>query len=153
MAFQGYSLTLDGATQLKDSYAITADAAGLVNSAAAYYDAGAANAYSKFAIVIDVTALENGSGQYYDFYVECSDTSAFSTTYRVATRSVGNSGSISMPNSTAAGSRIVIFADNVAHNTASADSQVCLRYVRLYTNVNGTLSTGITHTAYLVPIS
>jgi hypothetical protein len=151
MAFQGYSLTLDGATQLKDSYAVAASAAAQVNSAAAYYDTGAAGSFAQFAVIVDITAINVGTGQYYDLWVECSSGTAFSTTYRKATLTVGDTASIAHGSDTAANIRLVMYADNVCQTGTTADSQECLRYIRLYTNVNGA-SASITYTAYLVPI-
>lgn len=152
MAFQGYSLTLDGATQLKDAGAITASAATQVGAADAVFNVGAAGAFCKFAIIVDISAINVASGQYYDLWVQCSSTSGFAASYRKATLTVGDTASIGHGSDTAAGIRLVIYADNVCQTGATADTQECLQYVRLYTNVNGA-SASINYTAYLVRLS
>ena len=152
MAFQGYSLTLDGATQLKDAGAIASSAATQVGGADAVFNVGAAGAFSRFAIIIDISAINVATGQYYDLWVQCSSTSNFSTNYRKATLTVGDTASIAHGSDTAAGIRLVIYSDNVCQTGTTADTQECLQYVRLYTNVNGA-SASINYTAFLVPLS
>ena len=132
MAFQPYSITLDSAMQLKDAGNVTASAAGTVGGSAAVIDLGATNNYTRFAVVIDIAAV-------------------LATTYTLTYRSVRDTASISQPVDTAVGSRIVLFADNVACTSATDPaSLMACRYVRIYAAVGG--SGTCNYQAWMVPI-
>lgn len=153
MVFQTHNFTLDSATQLKDAGLVAADAAGTVSAAAAYVDLGADNAYSKFAVVIDWTACEVASGdEAYHMRVQGSTTSAFSTAYDLAKKSLGDSTTTGQPVDTTPSGRAVIYGDNVACTSASdAGSEIACRYIRIYCDVAGTIATGLNYTAWFVP--
>lgn len=151
MAFQPYSITLDSAMQLKDAGNVAASAAGTVGGSAAVIDLGATNNYTRFAVVIDIAAVLATTGNYVTLFIQGSDTSAFSTTYTLTYRSVGDTASISQPVDTAVGSRIVLFADNVACTSATDPaSLIACRYVRIYAAVGG--SGTCNYQAWMVPI-
>ena len=155
MAFQTHNFTLDGATQLKDAGLVAADTAGQVNSAAAYFDVGAANAYARYAIVIDWTACEVATGdEVYDLQIQGSTATSFSTKYILTSRKLGDSSVTLQPVDTPPSGRIVIYGDNVAHTSATDGSvQIACRYIRIYADVAGTIATGLNYTAWLVPIA
>ena len=154
MGFQGYNLTLDSATQLKDAGAITSSAAGTVSSAAAYVDLGAANAYAKFAVVVDWTACEVAMGdEVYDIQVQGSTATSFSTKYVLASKKLGDSSVNGQPVDTPASGRMVIFCDNVACTSASdPNSLIATQYIRVYATIAGSIATGINYTAWFVPL-
>lgn len=153
MVFQTHNFTLDSATQLKDAGAITSDTAGTVSSVAAYVDLGAANAYSKFAVVIDWTACDVASGdELYSLKVQGATASAFSTSYTLAMKQLGDSTVTGQPVDTPASGRIVIFGDNVACTSASdPGSEIACQYIRIYLDVAGT-SPSLNYTAWFIPL-
>lgn len=154
MAFQPHSITLDGLTQLKDAGLVAADAAGTVGGNAAVIDLGAANAFARFAVVIDWTACEVATGdEVYAVRIQGSTTSAFSAVYTLAERRFGDSTVSFNATDTPPSGRCMIYGDNVAHTSATDGNSVeALRYIRLFTDVTGTIATGMNFSAYLVPI-
>lgn len=153
MAHQNYNFTLDTATQLKDAGLVAADAAGTVDSAAAYVDLGSAAAFSKFKVVIDWTACEVASGnEIYAIKVQGSTTSDFSTAYDLAIKNFGDSSVTLQPVDTAPTGRAVIYGDNVVVTSATdPNSVVPCRYIRVYADVGGTIATGMNYTAWFLP--
>jgi len=154
MAFQPHNITLDGATQLKDAGLVAADAAATVGGSAAVIDLGAANAYARFAVVIDWTACEVASSdEVYAVRIQGSVASSFTNAYTLAERRFGDSNVSFNATDTPPSGRCVIYGDNVAHTSATDGNSVeALRYIRLYTDVTGTIATGMNFTAWLVPI-
>jgi len=154
MAFQPHNITLDGALQLKDAGLVAADAAATVGGSAAVIDLGAANAYARFAVVIDWTACEVAStDEVYAVRIQGSTTSSFSAAYTLAERRFGDSSVSFNATDTPPSGRCVIYGDNVAHTSATDGNSVeALRYIRLFTDVSGTIATGMNFTAWLVPI-
>lgn len=154
MAFQTHSLTLDGAIQLKDAGLVAADAAAQVGGSAAVIDLGAANSFQKFAVVIDWTACEVATGdEVYAVRIQGSTTSAFTNAYTLIERRFGDSSVSFNATDTPPSGRAVLYGDNVAHTSATDGNSVeALRYVRLYTDVTGTIATGMNFSAWLVPI-
>jgi len=154
MAFQAHNFTLDTALQLKDAGLVAADAAAQVGGADQYIDLGAANAYARFAVVIDWTACEVAStDEVYDVQVQGSTATSFSTKYILASKKFGDSSVTLQPVDTPPSGRTVIFCDNVAHTSATdGNSIIATRYIRLYTDVAGTIATGFNYSAWLVPL-
>lgn len=154
MAFQTHNLLLDGATQLKDAGLVAADAAATVGGSAAFFDCGAANAYARFAIVIDWTACEVATGdEVYAIKVQGATATTFSTAYVLTERRFGDSSVSFQPVDTPPSGRVVLYCDNVAHTSASdGNAQIACRYIRIYTDVGGTIASGMNFTAWLVPI-
>ena len=150
MGFQARNFTLDSGTQLKDAGLVAADAAGTVSSAAAYVDLGAANAYSRYAVKIIWTACEVADGnEVYHIKVQGSTTSDFSTAYDLAKKSYGDSSVNGQPVDTAPAGEDVIYGDNVACTSATdGNSQIACRYIRIYTDVGGTIATGMNYAAW-----
>jgi hypothetical protein len=153
MAFLGQDYTLDGATQLKDAGLVAADAAAQVGGAAAYFDVGAANAFCCFDIIIDWTACEVASGdELYDIRIQGAEATAFSTAFTLCSRKFGDSSVNFQPVDTSPSGRVVISGNNVAITSATdGNSIIACRYIRVYTDVTGTIATGMNFTAYLVP--
>ncbi len=154
MAHQAHSFTLDAATQLKDAGLVASDAAGTVGGSAAVVDLGAANTYCRFAVVIDWTACEVASGdEVYAVRIQGSTSSAFSAVYTLAERRFGDSSVSFNATDTPPTGRAVIYGDNVAITSASDGNSIeSLRYIRLFTDVGGTIATGMNFSAYLVPM-
>lgn len=154
MAFQPHNITLDGALQLKDAGLVAADAAATVGGSAAVIDLGAANAYSRFAVVIDWTACEVASGdEVYAVRIQGSVATSFTNAYTLAERRFGDSSVSFNATDTPPSGRCVLYGDNVAHTSATDGNSVeALRYIRLYTDVSGTIATGMNFSAWLVPI-
>ena len=156
MAFQAHSLTLDGGLDLKTAGLVAADASGaaLTGGVASVDLTGAANAYAKFAVVIDWTACEVASGdEVYDIQIFGCAATNFTTDYILTSRKFGDSSVTFQGVDTPPSGRAVLFADNVAHTSATDGNGVeALRYVRVTVDVTGTIATGMNFTATIVPL-
>lgn len=157
MAFQCHSLTLDGGLDLKTAGLVAADASGSsLSGGVAYVDlTGAANAYAKFAVVIDWTAIDlDGGNEVYDVQVYGCAATDFTTDFILTSRKFGDSSVTFQGADTPPSGRVVLFADNVAHTSATDGNVVeCMRYVRLSVDVAGAgVGTGFNFTAKIVPM-
>lgn len=157
MAFQCYSLTLDGALQL----ASATTSAGATTNGTAVDIGGAANNWQRFAVVIDWSGLDVAStDELYRFQVQGATASAFSTPYVLAEKRLGAAGVSPGPatgvnlqpvSSTGLG-RMVIYCDNVAVTSATDSSSIiATQFIRLTCISSGTTPT-ITYSAWIVPI-
>lgn len=136
----------DANLQLKDAGAIAADAAATVASVARIIDLGDADVSGD--VVIDITAIEiDTAGDGYMLILEGSDSADFSAgTPRIvplAILAVGDDAFIPGAGATDSpvGRYILPFRNTYGIKRS--------RYVRMYTDVTGTIATGINYTAYI----
>jgi hypothetical protein len=158
MAFQCYSLTLDGALQLASATAVST---ATTTNGTALDLGGAANNWQRFAVVIDWSGLDVASGdELYRFQVQGATASAFSTPYVLAEKRLGADGSSPgpatgvnlQPVDTTALGRMVIYCDNVAVTSATDSSSIiATQFVRLTCVSSGT-SPAVTFSAWIVPM-
>lgn len=141
-----FNYPYDADLQLKDAGLVAADGAATVASVAKIIDLGDVDV--KGDLVIDVTAVEVATGdEGYLIILEGSDSSDFSTgTPRILPLCIAAMGdSTTIPGAgatdTSTGRFVLPFTNNV-NGTRS-------RYVRIYTDVQGTIATGINFSAYL----
>lgn len=151
MVYSQHDATIDGATILKDAGAVTSSAAATVASAAAFYDVGAAGAFAMGRLIVDTTTcVVNDGTELYTIELQASTTSDFSTAYVVAQKKLGDASVTFNAVDTPPIARHVIYWDNVAHTSATLDTTIPMRYLRVYTRVAGD-SPSINYTAALVP--
>ncbi len=131
--------------QLKDAGLIAADAAWQVGGSNKIYDLQAAT-FGRFKLVVNVTAIEIASNdEIYRLWVQGSSSSTFaSTIHNLACLELGAqevlSGGADVDSTT--GFKVLYF-----HNEPVPDTP--LRYIRGYTDVTGTIATGINFEAWL----
>jgi hypothetical protein len=134
--------TYDNDLELKDAGAITASAAAQISSEDQIIDLGAGVLHGD--IVIDVTACEVASGnEMYTVGAQISDSATFASgIYEVTCIKLGSSRSITGDTDMGIGRYILPFRNTIANNVSK-------RYMRLYTTISGSISTGINYSAYL----
>ena len=136
------AFTFDANLEFKDAGLIAADAAAQVDAAAKVVDLG--TGYWKGAMVIDVSAIEIASNdERYEIILQLSDSSTFA------------SGIVQGASLSLGALEVLIGADTdstvgryvMPFHNEGVDGDT-FRYARLYTNVSGTIATGINYTAY-----
>lgn len=136
--------TYDYAHALKDAGVIGASAAALVGGAARILDLGAGRVDAR--AIIDITELEVATGnEVYRILAQGSDSATFaSTTHKNLGALVLGDSSVSLEgvDSPATGRRELHFCNEVNGHV--------FQYFRLYTEVAGTVATGIGYTGFLV---
>jgi len=150
MAF--HQFTLDDNLQLKDAGLVAADAAWTVSAAAQILDVGGNSSSgigaARFvgAVLIDVSAIEIASGdETYALSIQGSSSATFASTIQeLACLRLGDASTIGSARDvdSTVGRYLLPF-------TNEQDS-VVYRYIRGYTDVSGTIATGINFTAYVV---
>lgn len=142
--FRNHDATLDTALLLKDAGLIAADTTHLE------LDLGGTE-WVKGRIIIDITACEVATGdEAYKLQFLGGETAAFSTAYELGVKTFGHSSVNGNAVSTAPVGRHVLYVDNIAHTSATLDNPKPMRYVRLATDVTGTIATGINFKAHFV---
>jgi hypothetical protein len=134
----------DSELEFKDAGAVTVDGAATVDSAAKIVDLGDAHFQGK--MVIDATAVEVDSGnESYEIVVELSNSATFASgIFAAASITLGDAAAILGDTDMGAG-RYKLMFDNEVLGTY-------YRYARLYTNVTGTIATGINYSAFCARI-
>ena len=139
--------TFDALLELKDSYAVAADAWAQVGGVAQILDLG--DGLIEGDIMVDVTAIEvDSDDEDYNIIACISSTADFSSdVYAVSGLMLGSAGTAMFDNligdvDMGIGRYRLPFVNEIANG-------VTKRYLRLYTNVAGTIVTGITYAAYL----
>jgi hypothetical protein len=141
---QQKDFTFDYATRLKDAGLVAASAAAQVGGSDKILDLGGAHRIDA-RVIVDVTACEVATGnEKYCIKVQGSSSSTFaSAVWNLGEITLGDS-SVSLESTdTAATRRQEIAFTNEVNGT-------CFRYIRIYTEVAGTIATGINFTADLV---
>lgn len=138
------SYTFDANLEFKDAGLVAADAAATVDSAAQVVDLGEGHFVG--AMVIDVTAIEtDSSNERYDIIVQLSDSSSFASgIVDGAILSLGHATALPGDTTSSTGRYILYF-----HNEYNG---TWYRYARIYTDVTGTVATGISYSAYACPV-
>lgn len=134
--------SFDADLLFKDAGLVAADAAGTVSSAAKVVDVGTGRFEGK--MIIDITAIEVASGdEGYRIMVQGSNDSGFSSGVEVelASRLFGDS-SVTLGDVDDVVGRYELHFSNVDVNGLP------YRYLRVYTDVQGTIATGINFTAF-----
>lgn len=138
---QNNSYTFDVEGLMKDAGVIAASAAATVDSVAKVFPAG--QAFMEGLLVIDVTAIEIASNdEIYHIIVQGAAASAFTTPYTLAALPLGATEVTpgSAPDATVG--RYFLRWQNEQNGTIYP-------YIRVYTNVAGTIATGINYTAWI----
>jgi hypothetical protein len=126
---------------LKDAGLVAADAAGQVDGSDVIVDLGAG--LVKGHLVVDVTAIEIADNdEYYDIQLQGSSKSDFADTFEVLTSvKLGAQEVIGGDQDSTTGRYMVPFRTEKNGTT--------YQYVRIFTDVGGTIATGINYSAYL----
>jgi len=142
MATNNHSYVFDGNLEMKDAGLVAADAAAQVDSSNKILDLG--SAFCKGTLVVDATAVEvDSNNELYNICFQLSSSSSFAST--VVTRAILPLGAteVIIGSDTDNGTgRYTLHVDNEHKGTI-------YRYARLYTDVTGTIATGINYSAYL----
>ena len=137
--------TFDKATMLKDAGLVAADAAATVASVAKIWNCG--NGRIDARVIVDATAVEVDTGnESYEIIVQGSKSASFASgVVNLASRTIGDSSVLGGGQSadSPVGRYEIPFTNEVQDTR--------YEYIRLYTNVTGTLAAGINYTAYVVP--
>lgn len=135
--------TFDLATILKDAGLIAADAACQVGGSNQILDLGAARMDGR--VIIDITALEVASGdEEYNIIAQFSTSATFaSVIVNGAALAAGDAAILEGADTDTPVGRHEIGVTNEING-------VTYRYMRLFTEVNGTIATGINYSARLV---
>lgn len=138
------NFTFDANLEFKDAGLVAADAAATVDSAAKVVDLGEGHFVG--AMVIDISAIETAStDERYDIIVQLSDSSTFASgIVDAAILSVGHASALPGDTTSTTGRYVVYF-----HNEVNG---TWYRYARIYTDVTGTIATGINFTAWAAPL-
>lgn len=142
MARQQNDATFDYETRLKDAGLVAASAAATVGGSAKILDVGAARLDAR--VILDITAVEVATGdEKYVVKVQGSTSATFASgVWNLGEVSLGDS-SLSLETAdTIVGRREIAFCNEVNGNV--------YRYLRVYTQVVGTIATGINYVANLV---
>lgn len=142
MARSQKDVTYDNAMLLKDAGLVAADAAATVSAAARVLDLGAARLDAK--VIVDVSAIEVASAdERYDIAAQFSNSSTFASGV-IGGASIALGAAAVLPAESAASvvGRFEFAFTNEINGTT-------YRYMRLYTNVSGTIATGINYTAFV----
>lgn len=141
---QQKDFTFDYAMRMKDAGLVAASAAAQVSSADKIIDLGGAHRIDA-RVIIDVSACEVATGnEKYNIKVQGSSSATFASgVVNLGEITLGDS-SVSLESAdTAAATRREIHFCNEVNGTS-------YRYLRIYTEVAGTVATGINYTANLV---
>jgi hypothetical protein len=135
--------TFDYSTRLKDAGLVAASAAATVGGSAQILDLGASRVDGR--VLIDISAIEVATGdEKYTILVQGSDSATFAgTTHKnLGAVVVGDSSTSLEGVDSGTGRRELAFTNEVNGHV--------FQYVRVYTQVVGTIATGINFTANLV---
>lgn len=133
--------TFDALLQFKDAGLVAADAAAQVSGSAKVVDVG--NGLFSGDMVIDVSAIEIASGdESYEIQVQFSSSATFaSDIVQGPSLKLGAAATLIGTDVPSATGRFILPFRNEQNG-------VWYRYARLYTNVTGTIATGINYTAF-----
>lgn len=147
--------TFDAATELKDAGAITADAAAQVGGSdrildleegGGLFDTPSGSDGSRFdgSIIVDVTAVEVGTGdEIYNIVAQVSSSPTFASDVR-------NVGILQLAaGAVAAGGGGGAEVGHYELGFTNEENGVARRFMRLFTDVAGTIATGIDYVAHL----
>lgn len=135
--------TFDFDMRLKDAGLVAASAAAQIGGAARVIDIGAGRVDAR--VIVDISAVEVATGdEKYVIIVQGSSSATFATdVWNFASVPLGDSTTSLETVDTLAGRRQEIAFCNEVNGTT-------YRYVRLYTQVVGTIATGINYVAHMV---
>ncbi len=138
---QSKDVTFDALLQLKDAGLVAASAAATVGGQARIVDLG--KAYLEGRVIIDVSAIEVASGdEGYRIRMQISDSSTFASgVFTAAVLPLGDSTTTGASADSTTGRYTLGFSNEMGG--------VQYRYARLYTEVVGTVATGINYTAFI----
>jgi len=142
MALVQKSFTFDSSLEMKDAGLVATSAAATVDSAAKIIDLGSGAVDSE--VVIDISAIETAStDEIYTVKVQGSNSATFSSgIVELGSMELGHATPLTGDTTTTTGRYIICFSNN--------QNGTIYRYVRIYTVVAGSVSTGINYTAFLV---
>ena len=139
------TFTFDANLEFKDAGLVAADGAAEVDAAAKIVDLG--TGFFKGNMVIDVSAIEIASNdERYDICVQVSSSSSFaSSVINTAVLPLGALETLIGTDTDSTTGRYVLPFHNEGVDGTT------YRYALVYTNVSGTIATGINYTAFAVP--
>ncbi len=134
------SFTFDANLEFKDAGLVAADAAAQVDGSNKIVDLGEGHFVG--AMVIDVSAIETAStDERYDITIQLSDSATFASgIVDAAVLPLGHATPLSGDTTSTTG-RYVLYFHNELNGT-------WYRYARVFTDVTGTVATGINYTAW-----
>lgn len=139
------AFTFDAELEMKDAGLVAADAAATVGGSAAVIDLG--TGLWEGNLVVDITAIEiDNNNERYDIGIQLSDSATFASGVEQGPiLAVGALETLIGADTDSATGRYVLPFHNegVDGNT--------YRYARVYTNVTGTIATGINYVAWAAP--
>lgn len=138
------SRTFDANLQFKDAGLVAADAAATVSGSAQVINLGTGHFVGE--LIVDVSAIEtDSSNERYDIIVQLSSSSTFaSTIVDAAILPLGHASALPGDVTSTTGRYTLLF-----HNEFGG---TWYQYARVYTDVTGTIATGINYTAYAAPL-
>lgn len=136
------SYTFDSLFEAKDAGLVAADAAATVDSAAKIIDLG--EGLFEGDLVVDITAIEiDSNNERYDIGIQLSDSATFASgIVQGPILAVGALETLIGADTDSTTGRYVLPFRNEVNGT-------WYRYARVYTNVTGTLATGINYSAFI----
>ena len=139
------SSTFDANLQFKDAGLVAADAAAQVGGSNKIVDLGTGHFVGS--MTVDVSAIETASSdERYDIIVQLSNSATFSSGIVDAACLILAHATPAPGDTTAATGRYTLLFHNEWNGT-------WYRYARVFTDVTGTVATGINYTAYASPIN
>jgi len=132
--------TFDALLELKDAGLVAADAAAQVDSAAKVIDLG--TGLAEFDVVVDVSAIEIASNdERYEIHLELSNSSSFASGSVDGGVLILGALEVIQGDTDSTTGRYVFRVRNLINGTI-------YRYARIFTDVSGTIATGINFSAY-----
>ena len=131
--------TPDASFQFKDAGLVAADGAAQVGGSDQIIDLGASRVDGR--VIIDISAIEAATDERYDIHVQLSNSATFASgIHSAAVLPTGLAAAIPGDTTTAVGRYELPFCNEM--------NGVTYRYARVYTDVTGTIATGINYTAW-----
>ena len=141
MVARNVSYTYDNALLLKDAGLIAADAAGTVSAAAKVINVGAGR--FEGTVVVEVTVIEVATDERYIIAIQGCDAAAFSS-------GIENLACLELGWTTArAGGAATSTVGRYYIRFSNEQNGVIYPYIRLYTDVAGTIASGANFSAYI----
>lgn len=145
---QRHHFTFDTELQLKDAGLVAASGAATVGGSAKVLDLG--DGFVQGQVWFNITAIESGSAdETYEIMLQFSDGSDFSSDNVFAQSFHVGTGSNGWTDQYITGIKVMPFNNRYINSSGDEEN---FRYMRVYTVVGGTISTGINFEAWVVKL-